>query len=209
MLKSFWQILFFVVFKFRLYFIWSRIYRFLFERSYRNKTQFIPCFNSLELIEDGVGKMRWRADAWYALWDAISYPQTAWIKTAAGEAAGDCDDISLAIAAAYQKYLDCFANRHKNGSLIQNLTPPLLLSVGWLEKNMFRGHTVCIFSYTDTKTAKTSWAHWSNWYDGKIRWGFDTLENLIRDINENAICAAAWKPNLELVEIKFFSGGRK
>ena len=99
--------------KCRLYYIWSKIYRFFRERKFRNVE--LPYYETLDALEEELGKMVWREDDWTMLWDAISTPQATYgrykprkdyeeyISTLSAPVsgnspypgAGDCDDIAL------------------------------------------------------------------------------------------------------------------
>lgn len=203
MKKKFWKWLFRLAFRLRLYFIWSRIYRLLFEWRYRNKGAYIPIVAKLSDIEDAVSKMQWRPDPWFALWDAVSYPQTAWVKLAEGKPAGDCDDISLAIAAAMRRWYAAEGRDAIVDGRASKFELPYMLSVVWLEDGKWFpvGHNVCVFAYCSLPDQKNKWAYWSNWFSGKIQWDFDSVFDIIFCVNKNAIAAAAWTIDLKLLDI--------
>lgn len=140
--------------------------------------------------------MQWRPDNWRMLWDVISLPNAVWARHAAGLPAGDCDDISIAAAAAFLKN---FSMRIYNDF---TFTEPLMMSVVWQDGWKLTGHNVCIISYSHNN--KSCWAHWSNWNSGRIQWNFESIESIAASINPNYVGFAVWKPDLtEILVIKF------
>jgi len=193
-MKRCWQFILKLIFRFRIYFIWSRVYRYLYERKHDKFV--IPTFRALHLLEDNIGKMKWRADNWRMLWDAISTPQAVWWRHLNNQAAGDCDDISIAAAASFAKsypFVD---------TLGFQFTTPLMMSVVWMDGWKVTGHNICVIPYTCEN--KSYWAHWSNWHAGHIRWGFESLEAVARDIAPNVIFAGVWDLQLHYIDYKIF-----
>ena len=167
----------------RLYYVWSKVYRFLFERKHRDTP--IPGFVSMSGVTGFIGKMAWRKDTWVMLFDAISSPQATIARHLAGKKAGDCDDISLVAAA-------CIRDMLRRGYLKETMevVEVGLLSVPWVDKNgKTGGHNVCAFSYKVPVSGSyvINWAHMSNWHGGEVRDGaggraFGSLKDVVRDV---------------------------
>lgn len=148
----------------KLYYVWSKIYQFLFERKYRSTP--VPGFVSLSGVSEFVGKMRWRKDTWVMLFDAISAPQATVARHLADQKAGDCDDISLVDAVCINDMLERGYLKCDTGIIDVGL-----LSVPWVDvKGKTGGHNVCAFSYKVPVSGSyaINWAHVSNWHGGEV-----------------------------------------
>ena len=164
------QILTWCVFNLRLYYMWSKVYQWLYEKRKWNQIT-IPLFASFEEIEETLGKMIWRRDSWPELWDAISLPQATYGRHLVGNKSGDCDDIS--IFAAY-----CIERARRRTGLNRPILEVGFLSCPWVDhKNELGGHNVCTFSYYEK--GETKWAYVSNWYEGRIQWGFPSKDVIV------------------------------
>jgi hypothetical protein len=175
--------------KCRLYYFWSRVYRFLYERKYKNVQ--LPYYGHLKDLEKVLGEMIWIEDDWTMLWDAISTPQATYqrhVDRQDDEDAGDCDDISLFAA-----------NRiYDRGSILRSdndedsyLVKVGLLSCPWISaKGKAGGHNVCAFQYMELKTGVAQWAHVSNWHNGKIQWGFNSLYDVVSAVVGRKKCTS-------------------
>lgn len=171
MKKFFLKILVWFALKCRLYYVWSKIYRFLYERKYRHVV--LPKLNSIEEVEDLIGNISWRKDKWYMLWDAISIPQAAYGRYLDKKAGGDCDDISILAV----HLIEDLIKRRK----VQNFLQVGLLSVPWLDmSNKVGGHNVCIIKYK--MDDKLYYGHISNWNMGRVRWAFTSKEAVVDEI---------------------------
>jgi hypothetical protein len=160
----------------KLYYVWSRIYRFLFERK-RIKKYRIPGYTSLpDGVERTVDRMRWRKDTWVMLFDAVSHPHATLGRHLEGLKAGDCDDISLFAAWAIRDMM-------RRGFLAPFRFVGLL-SVPWLDgKGKCGGHNVCVVSYVDPQTNEVRWAHVSNWRSGQVQ-THDRRNELFADVRD-------------------------
>jgi hypothetical protein len=169
--------------KYKLYYRWSKVYQWLYERKYRNVE--LPTFYSLEDIQKLTDEMQWRKDTWVMLWDAISTPRATYGRHVDDDKdkAGDCDDISLSAISFIENMVD-------NG-YINNIREVGLLSCPWLnEENKAGGHNVGVFAYKEEiasapgicVTTASKFAHISNWHSGRIQYGFDSLEDVVKDV---------------------------
>lgn len=165
----------------RLYYFWSRVYRWIWERGYSKIPGFATDYGIVEKI---AGEMRWRRDTWLMLWDAISKPEATYQRFIDGKDAGDCDDIALfAIERLYDQ-------ASRNGRILRStgrasfLSCDLgsfgLLSVPFLLKGKLAGHNVGVFRHRVSD--RWEWCHVSNWYAGQIRFGFPSLEAVVEDV---------------------------
>jgi hypothetical protein len=167
-----------VVFRLRLYYVWSKIYRFFFERKWR-RIELLHA-HSLEHIEEITGKMKWRKDTWHVLWDTISTPKATYGRFLQGEPAGDCDDISLFAVWCIEEYVDRSANPKGIGK-IGLLSCPYIRDKG---KGKIGGHNVGVFQYVLKGTPYWAWI--SNWHKGRILWRFRSLEDIVRAVVDEA-----------------------
>ena len=157
--------------KYKWYYRWSRIYRWLWERKHDGTR--LPSFHSIHILEDTVGSMCWRKDTWLMLWDAVSTPQAAWARHLNGRKAGDCDDISIFAAV-------CMVDMRDKGYL-PTVAGIWLLSVPWMDYNRkVGGHNVCAYRYVEK--GEVRFGHISNWYDGERCEGFQSLREVVLSI---------------------------
>lgn len=176
--------------KCRLYYFWSKIYRFLYERKYKNVE--LPYYGTLQDLEEELDKMVWRADDWTMLWDAISTPQATYqrhIDRQDNEDAGDCDDISLFAANRIKDRGGILRNDKNKDSYLVKVG---LLSCPWLNKdNKTGGHNVCVVQYMVlNEDNRTYWAHVSNWNNGKIQWGYNSLYDVVSAVVGRKNCTS-------------------
>lgn len=99
-MKGFWKFLHWLVFRLRIYVLWSRVYNFFRNRKYREawkaylewcgmesplgvwdltpedeRSPRILANFTLQEITDAVRLIEWKGDSWRAFWDAIAYPE--------------------------------------------------------------------------------------------------------------------------------------
>jgi len=175
----------------RLYSVWSKIYRFMFEHKHLDKH--LPPYTSFADIKAVIKEMKWRRDTWVMLWDAISHPVATYKRHTDGKKAGDCDDISLFAVWAIRDMM--------NTDAVDRVVEVGLLSVPWMDKGIIGGHNVCVFRYYQTKTdARSKWAHMSNWNGGMVFSPFDTMEDVVRNVLGDRISLgwAYWDDDLKL-----------
>ena len=176
----FFRIFIFFSLRLRLYYWWSRRYQFAFEWRYENEV--LPELSGFADLENVLSRMRWRKDTEVMLYDAISTPQATYARHRMGYEAGDCDDISI--------YAVNRINDMRSRDLFRgNVYEVGLLSVPWIdEDDEIGGHNVCAFSYNSKLTDGTTdygvirWAYVSNWFNGRIRYGFKSIEDVVREI---------------------------
>jgi len=94
----------------------------------------------------------------------------------------NCDDISIF---AVSRLL----NMARRGELVYLGVQPWgqhcnigLLSVPWFDMGTRKtgGHNVAVLKYVDHDSGEDRWGHMSNWYSGRIAWGFKSLEDVVR-----------------------------
>ena len=164
----------------RLYYVWSKVYRWLYERGHPR----LPPFDDYGSIEILTGRMKWRRDTWLMLWDAVSAPEATYTRFCTGEDAGDCDDIALW---AINRLHDI---AYRNGRTLRSperapfiscdLASFGLLSVPWIKDGKIGGHNVGVFRHRVGDGWE--WCHVSNWYGGQIKFGFSSLPAVVEDV---------------------------
>lgn len=166
----FHRALFWIWFITRGYYLWSRFYRWAFERKWRN--QDLTQYRSLEELETALGNMRWDRDALKGKLDVISSPEKveAIYRSAAGDPAkalvGDCDEFAVYAAVAIEDMV-------RRG--VPDFSEPGFMTLNWLDADRkFHGHNVCTFRNTHSN----KWGHIGNWFNGRAQIAFDTLEEL-------------------------------
>lgn len=122
---------------------WSNIYRAIWEREFRD----IPLrvFGDLPTLEALLQKnaLKWRADSWKQLFDAVSYPAKAQLVfegTYAPDSGFDCDDFA------------CFTTNVLEKSLVLAKFPvsaPRFFTVMWLKGWKAAGHNVTLVTLED------------------------------------------------------------
>lgn len=130
------------------YKLWSKIYRFLWERKWRDVE--LKTFTTIaEMAKFVGGPGHWRADSWRALWDSVSSPQRVQQIFAGIEPQPehdlDCDDYMSFEAAVLHKSL-------KEGVLKEpDLAAVHCLTITWLEAGTVfgSGHNVTLLEYKD------------------------------------------------------------
>jgi len=169
----------FVMFRLRLYYLWSRIYQWLRERKYNHTV--LPSLPNLDALTNVLGGMHWRKDTYIQLWDAMSTAKAVYARHMNSKDAGDCEDISNFAA-------DRIENM-KSRDLLPQVDEVGLLSVIWIDSmGNAGGHTVCILSYKQITNMdngiieKTRWAHVSNWYDGEFQKDLMSVKEIVRSV---------------------------
>lgn len=127
--------------------IWSKAYRFLWQRKYN--TTIVDSHLTPSEANEKVNTLRWSADGPWALWDACGTPK--WVQYAINEVesgndqpAGylDCDDFSIWCAHAIDK-------RYY----------PMLFTFSWLDHDKkLKGHAMCLIRQKDGRIC-----HVGNW----------------------------------------------
>ena len=141
-----------------LYYLWSRLFRFLFERKYKNTE--LTKFNYLQELEKALSEMIWTQDLIGGIVDVISSPQKVeYIWKNKDKKVGDCDDFAIYASNRLEEMKFRKVSKFK----------PYLMTINWLDKdNKFHGHNICLFFNPATK----KWGHIGNWFSGKAQMGF-------------------------------------
>jgi len=125
---------------------WYKLYQFIWER---NKRTPIRRFTTLPDMVKYMRDMKWRADTWRELGDAISSPEAVQYRADNNPEhfIGDCDEFGIYQAAIINNELADDPNWSNLGILNAKL-----LSVMWYktgDHKGFGGHNVCLIAYTD------------------------------------------------------------
>jgi len=168
----------------RLYYVWSRVYRWLWERSFRDIE--LPTFETMEELLHFASEIQWRRDTWIQLWDAVGDPRATYARHVTGmqkDWASDCDDISIFIA-------DRMRNMIVEGKL-KHVTEVGMLSCPWMKRDgKIGGHNVCAFEYTSSMPSTSEdrvelirrWGHASNWDGARPSLGHASVRDLVQDV---------------------------
>lgn len=152
----------------RYYFVWSKLYRFLFQRKYKHVK--LKHYSILENIDKLFLKLQWRKDGFKELWDSIG--SANWVQYCLDEIEGghpqpkgalDCDDFSNYAANVYMPHW---------GEEVY------LCSIGYKKSDKkISGHMICV-----VKRENGTYSHLSNW--GLFN-GFEDIQSVIKDILKN------------------------
>jgi hypothetical protein len=132
---------------------WYKLYQFLWER---NKLAELKRFPDIEDLVNYVRGLKWRADTWRELGDAVSSAEAVQWRANNDPRAliGDCDEFGVYIAAVFNNELAKVSNW--SGDI--GFERGDLLTVMWYKtggkewegnRNGFGGHNVCLISYKD------------------------------------------------------------
>jgi len=165
---------FFYPFAFGWWRTWSRVYRFLFNRKYKNVV--VPRNLSYIRADEEMRKLKWSADKLLQLWDVVGSPR--WVQHCMNRineghpqpmGALDCDEYSCwAAHAIHPKYM------------------PLLFCFCWYDTRdkKIHGHTMCWIKNKDGK-----YFHLGNW---GMRGPYTNLNDACLEIMN--YCGAGSKP---------------
>jgi hypothetical protein len=179
----------YLVLDLRLYYLWSRLGRWLFQREYVDRP--ICKYRNAEELQKFISTCTWTQDTWWELGDMISAPAFFEVTKK-----GDCDDFSVYIGQVLQELHD---------KSIQDVS---LLTIPWIDANGNPGgHNVCVFRRQ--KGSKLVWAWSSNWYDGVIQWtDFEDINDIVRSVVGQfyAVCTRWARVSIDLKHV-FETGG--
>jgi len=124
---------------------WSNIYRWLYERRFRDVK--LSTFAALKLLPPFMrnGKL-WVSDTWRQLWDAVSSPQYVQQVFANVEPVPvhgfDCDEHAVFLVAAIQKSI-------ATGTMKEPIASVRFFTVTWFEGLRICGHNSCLLEWSD------------------------------------------------------------
>jgi len=191
-MTTFLRILFWVAINSRLYYLWSKFYQSTFERWAKNVV--LPVYGSLLELEADLSKMKWIADGFWELGDAIGSPQATYVKyLKESKLAKDCDEFAI--------YAVDRIEEMKSRGLLSSIRSVGILSVPWHGPKGTGGHNVCAISYIDEDTEK--WAYVGNWYHGQTQWGFASLTAVASEIVGNNVSLGYGFANNKLKLLKY------
>ncbi len=139
----------FLFFKLQLYWLWSTLYRVLFENQFR--TQKIQTYENLSDLQKRLSKLKWTNDSWLQMFDAVSYPgkveQILSGDIAQPKHGTDCDEFAVYLTAAIERSLTEPLCRLQENS--PGLEKAEVMSVMWVGKDgLYSGHNVCLLTYS-------------------------------------------------------------
>lgn len=137
------KVVIWVTFNLRVYLIWSKLYRIIWERKY-SKTQ-LAKYTNFQDLATFIESLTWTADGFKQLGDAISTPQKVqWIaNNTTDKKIGDCDEFAIYNATVINDALD-------NQTFVDRIVPvdAYCMSVCWLDQSgKFMGHNVCLLEF--------------------------------------------------------------
>ena len=179
----------------RLYYLWSKVYQATFEKWAHNVE--LLSYKSVKALEETLGRMKWKRDGPWQLWDAIGGPKATYSKHLSHKEVGDCDEYALYAA-------DRLRDMAVRGVLVDKgikRDEIYVLTIPWVDlKGKAGGHNVCAFKYRDADGV--NWAHVSNWYKGEVQWNKGSLKCVIREVlvGRTSLGWAIATPELKLVK---------
>jgi hypothetical protein len=166
-----------VYFRFGIARFWYLTYQAIWEP--KSKRAPLKRFSSMENLAEYVSKLKWRADSWRELGDAVSAPTAVQWKAYHEPRSfiGDCDEFAVYLAAVLQ------SERHEHGFF--DIRSAKLLTVMWnktggLEwegnRNGLGGHNVCLIRYWDGGYAYMDY--------GMPSTRRDTIQEVVKDVRD-------------------------
>lgn len=170
MKKRFIQAFFWVWFKTRGYYLWSKFWRWLLERDFQKVT--LTPYVNIGQLETALSKMTWVQDPLNGTFDVISSPQKveAFLREKLlGETkeakVGDCDEFAQYAA---DRIIDMIRRRKTT------FRTAYFMTINWLGENgKFHGHNICVYD-----VANNGWYHIGNWFDGKSQGPFPSIHDI-------------------------------
>jgi hypothetical protein len=142
---------------------WSKVYRFLFQRKYKNIV--LQTGLSYSEANEKVNTLNWRPDKARELWDSCSSPQ--WVQY--------CIDTKVLTGVQPEGPLDCDDFAVWLANVVDPIYEPRILSFSWANKRYkLKGHAVCVCRLKNGKLI-----HIGNWGISKI---FNNLTDLCEDM---------------------------
>jgi len=183
---------------------WSRLYRWLFERQY--KDQYLATYRTWKEIVTTLKKMTWKRDSWRQLFDAISYPGKVEriLQWNLFKEVGDCDEFAIWLVAIIKKAIYRCSLENYYG-----LRPldAFFLTVTWMAKDgKLGGHNVCLIEWVDLDThVDIDYSYMDYQYPSK---SVGSINKVVEQVlekygGEGAVCLgwAVHDQNLNLMEI--------
>lgn len=137
----FFRVILWLVFNLRISMTWSKIYRFLYERKFKD-VKLTKYANFTELSKF-VGSQTWVADKFKQLWDATSTPQKVqWVAdNTPKHEIGDCDEFAIYSVNVVEDGLSDGTFNDPN----LHVQDAYMLTVCWVNQdNKLMGHNVCL-----------------------------------------------------------------
>jgi len=170
----------------RLYFLWSRFYRWLYHRKYKNYT--VSADLKPGTATAMAKKLTWTKDGKRELWDAVGSPH--WVAYCISEVskgrpqpkgALDCDEFAVWCAAS-----------------IRPEYHPKVISVSWMsDKKRTGGHNLCLFERDGGYFHTGNWGKHGPFVDRSATI-LDVLER-VHLTEDKLIGWALYRPNLKLI----------
>lgn len=159
---------------------WYKLYQLLWERA--SKKRPLRRFDDLGTLVRYMRDMKWRADTWRQLFDAVSSPQAVQYlaDTEPGHFIGDCDEFGVYQAAVINNEL--IDNPRWSGLSLMHCK---LLTVMWYKvggeewegnRKGFGGHNVCLLRYVDGTFAYMDYG----WPSTRR----DTIQEVVEDVRK-------------------------
>lgn len=189
MSKFFVRIGYFFAWKCRLYLLWSKFYRWLYHREYKNKTTLMKGIDPQAAVLL-MAKLKWTKDTPKELWDAVGSPY--WVQYCIDQISDDKPQPEGA--------LDCDEFSSWAASCLNPNLYPVVLNVFWKNKDGFSGHHVCMFRN------ESGYYHTGNWgQSGPFPSEGTVIENIIKRKEAELVGWAIFEP----LTLRLFDWGYK
>jgi hypothetical protein len=128
-------------FKLRIYRAWSSLYRFIYERKYKDVK--LPEYKTLREIVAFTKTLTWTADTFRELFDATSTPEKVqYIGTEGNKLVGDCDEFAIYNAVSIN-------NAIERGEM-KECASAKIMAVMWMDPfGKTNGHNVALIEMAD------------------------------------------------------------
>jgi len=134
-------------FSLRLYYLWSSVHRFLFDRKWKDVE--LPKFRTIRHVAAQMATFKWKADGITELWDAVCTPQKVQAVGFNGSSphGNDCDEEAIWNT---NVILNSLPFEEQENDFHKGLKNAEFFTVTWYElQGRFSGHNVCLLTYED------------------------------------------------------------
>lgn len=167
---------FYLYVQLRIYKYWSKLYRLIWERKYRNVA--LPVYHDIQQLVNFISTLTWVADGPKELFDAVSSPQKVeWIGRLGDRKVGDCDEFAIYITNALSLNKEIGTLQPFAG--IFPIKEVYFMTVPWAKGRDGKagGHNVCLIEWA--LSVGTGFSYMDYGFPSLAR---STIREVVRDV---------------------------